>query len=277
LVSIITPVYNGAEYLEDLIQSVLNQDYPNIEHIVIDDGSQDNGATVAILRQYHHLRWWSRANKGQYATMNEGILAARGEIICFVNADDVVSPGALKMAVEALLKNRRLDAVFGTTSYIDSEGNPFPYPVPFQRASITLVIYFAHIPHCSLYIKKLPLLTHNLLFDSSFQSVGDYEWMIRISQSNLRVGTIRDELSKIRIHPNQATQKYLNRSFTERQSVLNSYHVNSLWYQFLSGIYLLEFRIWKSVLVFKISGLKGLFSLIEKWYQIKFESWLKHY
>ena len=64
LVSIITPVYNGAEYLNEMIQSVQRQDYPNIEHLIIDDGSQDDGATVAILEKYPHLRWWSRENKG---------------------------------------------------------------------------------------------------------------------------------------------------------------------------------------------------------------------
>ena len=73
LITIITPVYNGAEYLDELIQSVLRQDYPNIEHLIIDDGSQDGGATVSVLQKYPHLRWWSRENKGQYATMNEGL------------------------------------------------------------------------------------------------------------------------------------------------------------------------------------------------------------
>jgi glycosyltransferase involved in cell wall biosynthesis len=81
LISIITPVYNGREYLEELIQSVLNQSYPKIEHLIIDDGSEDGGATLSILKRYPHLRWWSRENKGQYSTMNEGLLEAKGEII----------------------------------------------------------------------------------------------------------------------------------------------------------------------------------------------------
>ncbi len=59
LVTIITPVYNGAKYIEELILSVKAQDYPYIEHIIIDDGSDDGGATVAILKRHTHLRWWS--------------------------------------------------------------------------------------------------------------------------------------------------------------------------------------------------------------------------
>src|SRR5574337_1012168 len=263
LVSIITPVYNGSEYLELLIQSVLNQDYPSIEHVIIDDGSQDDGSTVAILRRYPHLHWWSRPNRGQYATMNEGLLAAQGEIVCFVSADDIVSPGAVKIAVESLLKNRLLDAVFGRTSYIDSGGKPYPYPVLFQKASISLVIYFAHIPHCSFYVRKLPLLAHKLLFNSSLQFVGDYEWMIRISRSNLRIGTVKQELSKVRMHSNQTTQKHLDRTLADRQIVLEAYQVNRLWYQFLLGIYYFIFisqlRIWKLVLILKNNGLRGVF------------------
>src|SRR5574341_2572398 len=81
LVTIMTPVYNGAAYLEELIASVRDQDYPYVEHLIIDDGSTDNGVTVEILRKYPHLRWWSRPNQGQYATMNEGLQAAQGELI----------------------------------------------------------------------------------------------------------------------------------------------------------------------------------------------------
>ncbi|MBE3118290.1 MAG: glycosyltransferase, partial [Candidatus Atribacteria bacterium] len=98
LVSIITPVYNGAAFIEELILSVQRQDYPNIEHIIIDDGSRDDGATIAILKRYPHLRWWSRENKGQYATMNEGLEAAKGEFVCFISADDLLTPGAVKIA-----------------------------------------------------------------------------------------------------------------------------------------------------------------------------------
>src|SRR5215207_4022064 len=94
LVSIITAVRNGAPYLESLIESVLAQDYTNFEHIIIDDGSDDNDATVSILKRYPHIRWWSCENKGQYATQNEGLVAAKGSIVGIISADDVyLTPG----------------------------------------------------------------------------------------------------------------------------------------------------------------------------------------
>src|ERR1035437_2844540 len=102
LVSIITPVYNGAMYLDKLIQSIQNLDYPNIEHIIIDDGSTDNEATINVLKKYSHLRWWTRPNRGQYATMNEGLEAAKGEFICFICADDIILPEAATFAVQYL-------------------------------------------------------------------------------------------------------------------------------------------------------------------------------
>ena len=103
----------------NLILSVRSQNYPNIEHIVIDDGSQDDGATVAILKRYPHLHWWSRENLGQYATMNEGLEAARGEIVCFVSADDLVLPDAVHRVIEIMQRHPEYDGIAGLTQFID--------------------------------------------------------------------------------------------------------------------------------------------------------------
>ncbi len=89
LVSIVTPTFNSADYLQELLQSVAAQDYRRIEHIVIDDGSRDGGATVALLQRYPSVRWWSREdNRGQYATLNEGFRAATGDFLTTISADD---------------------------------------------------------------------------------------------------------------------------------------------------------------------------------------------
>ena len=263
-VTIITPVHNGSEYLEDLIQSVLSQDYPNIEHIIIDDGSQDNGATVAILRKYSHLHWWSHANKGQYATMNEGILAARGEIICFVNADDIVAPGAVKTAVQYMQKHPLLDGVFGSTSYIDQSGKDYPYWIPFRMAPIHFYPYFAHISHCSLYVKKQSVQQHGLSFDPSLRFVGDFEWIIRIYKAGLRIGMIRRELSRVRIHTDQASQKNRDASTLEARIVLKTQHVNNVSYFLLSMINLFLLRAWKFGRMLKNIGVRGIVTYLVK-------------
>jgi glycosyltransferase involved in cell wall biosynthesis len=263
-VTIITPVYNGAEYLEALIQSVLHQDYPNIEHIAIDDGSQDNGATVAILQKYPHLRWWSRPNQGQYATMNEGLLAAQEGIICFVNADDIVAPDAVKTAVEYMQKHPLLDGVFGSTSYMDQSGNDYPYWIPFQMAPIRFYPYFAHISHCSLYVKKQSLEQHGLSFDPSLRFVGDYEWIIRIYQAGLRLGVVRHELSKVRIHTDQASQKNRQASALEARRVLSAQHINKVTYFLFSMANLFLLRAWKFARMLKEIGVRGMVAHLAK-------------
>jgi len=251
IVSVITPVYNGAEYIEELIESVLQQDYPNIEHLIIDDGSQDDGATVAILRKYPHLRWWTRENKGQYATMNEGFLAAKGEFICFVSADDLLSPGAVAMAMEFLAHRPNCDGVFGVTNYIGTDGKIRPYLIPFRKAPISFYPYFAHISHCSLYVRRSSLQEHGLLFDPSLRYVGDYDWMIRIHKSRLRIGIIDQELSMVRIHDNQASQKYQDASRVETRKVLSTHQINRILHFLLFSVYLLRVWIWKLAFTFR--------------------------
>ena len=180
LVSIITPVYNGAAYLDQLIVSVRDQDHPSIEHIIIDDGSNDNGATIAILKKYPHLRWWSRENLGQYATMNEGLETASGKIICFVSADDLVLPGAVRRVIEILQRHPEYDGIAGLTQFIDEASAPYPIIFPFQTAPSRDYVYFTQIAHCSLYLKRESLLKNNLFFNPSLRYVGDYDWILRI-------------------------------------------------------------------------------------------------
>jgi alpha-1,3-rhamnosyltransferase len=269
LISVITPVYNGEEYLEELIQSVLNQSYPKIEHLIIDDGSEDGGATLSILKRYPHLRWWSRENKGQYSTMNEGLLEAKGEIICYISADDLITQDAVKFAFEFLKEHSGYDGVFGITKYMDQYGNLQAYPTPFQRAPMSFVPYFAHIPHCSLYIKKASLLRNKLLFDPSLKYVGDYEWMIRISQSGLKIGFINLELSNVRLHPNQTSQNNLKASSLEKQQVLEHHRINKLYHLLLWNSYLLQVWLWKVAKSFREGGIKGFIKLLARWYRYK--------
>lgn len=101
LVSVITPAYNRASFLDETIQSVLSQDYPHMEYIVIDDGSTDN--TPEVLSKYNgRIYWESHPNMGETRTVNKGFAMAKGEIVCVVNSDDPLLPGAISTAVKVL-------------------------------------------------------------------------------------------------------------------------------------------------------------------------------
>ena len=117
LVSIITPAYNAMPYLKTTIESVLNQEYPNLEHIVFDGGSKDN--SVELLKSYSHLTWFSENDRGQSHALNKGFAIAKGEIIGWLNADDTYTPEAIKKAVSFLMNHPEYDMVGTDVNIID--------------------------------------------------------------------------------------------------------------------------------------------------------------
>jgi len=122
LVSIVTPSYNQAQFLEETILSVLNQDYPNLEYIIIDGGSSDG--SVDIIRKYEkRLAYWvSEPDRGQSHAMNKGIACATGDILFWLNADDLCLPGAFSSVAEAFSKQPLPRIVIGQAYIIDHEG-----------------------------------------------------------------------------------------------------------------------------------------------------------
>lgn len=264
LISVITPVYNGAEYLDELIQSVLQQDYPRVEHIVIDDGSTDNGATVAILKKYPHLRWWSRENKGQYATLNEGLAAATGEVLGIISADDkYVAPSTFSSVITFWQSHPECGGVYGQTLRMDRQGNSLildptlrqpPYPSWYLR-------YFLLIPHCSLFVARTLVQGRNIYFDSGFRYVGDWDWIIRLSQAS-PLAYLPQPLSLYREHPDQATQQAMQANWTkEVRMVLRRYHASYVFYCLM--VY--QRRINKALWILKKNGVRSLYSAISLW------------
>ncbi|MGC4048733.1 MAG: glycosyltransferase family 2 protein [Paludibaculum sp.] len=121
LVTIVTPSYNQAEFIRATIESVLTQDYPRIEYLVMDGGSSDG--TAAIAAEYAgRLTFVSEADEGQSDAINKGFRRARGEILAWINSDDVLLPGAVSAAVRAFAEAPLAGAVYGEGYCIDREG-----------------------------------------------------------------------------------------------------------------------------------------------------------
>ena len=125
LVTIVTPSYNQGRFLEATLKSVLEQDYPNIEYLVVDGASTDN--SVDIIRRYaDRLAWWvSEKDSGQSEAINKGLQRARGEFVGWLNSDDVYQPGAVSAAVAAFRSRPEAAVVYGDALSIDADGKPF--------------------------------------------------------------------------------------------------------------------------------------------------------
>ncbi len=119
-VAVVIPAFNHARYIAEAVDSVLAQDYPNIDLVVIDDGSTDD--TPRVLERFGaRLRWFSRENRGQSATLNEGWSKTRGEILLYLGDDDILRPGAITTAVSAMQAHPSVTGVYGDYLIIDDE------------------------------------------------------------------------------------------------------------------------------------------------------------
>jgi glycosyltransferase involved in cell wall biosynthesis len=125
LVTIVTPSYNQARFLEATLRSVLEQDYPNIEYLVVDGASTDG--SVEIIRRYAgRLAWWvSEKDSGQPEAINKGLMRARGEFVGWLNSDDVYLPGAISAAVKVFQSHPQAGLIYGDALAIDTDGRPF--------------------------------------------------------------------------------------------------------------------------------------------------------
>jgi glycosyltransferase involved in cell wall biosynthesis len=128
LVTVVTPTYNMGRFLEETIQSVLSQDYPRIEYIVMDGGSTDG--TLDILRKYEgRIQYRSERDRGQAEAINKGFALSTGEIFAFLNADDTYLQGAVSTAVKQLIAHRSAGIVYGDAYHVAEDGSRIgPYP-----------------------------------------------------------------------------------------------------------------------------------------------------
>jgi glycosyltransferase involved in cell wall biosynthesis len=141
LVSIVTPSYNQGRFLEATLRSVLEQDYPNIEYLVVDGASTDG--SVDIIHCYaDRLTWWvSEKDSGQSEAVNKGLRRARGEIVGWLNSDDVYLPGAVTAAVEAFRSSPDAAVVYGDALAIDMDGRSFNLMRAHQYTLVDLMAF----------------------------------------------------------------------------------------------------------------------------------------
>ncbi len=180
LVSIITPSFNQSRYVEATINSVLSQDYPNIEYMIVDGGSQDR--TVEIVKKYENkLAWWvSEKDKGQTDAINKGFARAKGEILAWLNSDDTYEPGAISAAVKYLQEHPEAGMVYGDCNFINEDGRVIGKFGAAQTNQKLLRQGYVHIPQQTMFFRA-ELWKQVGPLDPSFYFAMDYDLWTRIS------------------------------------------------------------------------------------------------
>lgn len=212
-VSIVIPVYNGANYLQRAINSALAQTYENVEVIVVNDGSDDDGATASIIqRMGTEIRSFSKPNGGCASALNLGISKARGEYISWLSHDDEYSPNKIAAQIEFLANSLNREVVlYGGYKTIDSEskviGRVDPTKlIPPSLLSDDLYPLMRLVIHgCSLLIPRIAFSTVGP-FNESLATTHDYELWFRIFRT---FGLKYDGLmaTRSRVHIQQETRK----------------------------------------------------------------------
>jgi len=176
LVSIVTPARNSARYIAEAIESICNQDYPAIQHIVIDGASSDD--TIQILKQYSHLIWVSEPDRGQSDALNKGFRIAQGEILGWLNADDSYNAEAISKVVSYFQGHSGVDVVYGDCQVVDEYGQPIRISRsrPFDLARLLMENY---IPQPTVFMRRRVLDAVGGV-DERLHFVMDWELWLRV-------------------------------------------------------------------------------------------------
>jgi glycosyltransferase involved in cell wall biosynthesis len=218
-ITIITPSYNQGQYIENTILSILNQDYPNLEYIIIDGGSTDN--TVAIIKKYEErIHYWvSEKDSGQSNAINKGFKIASGDIVNWINSDDQLMPGALMSLAKRFQENPDAIMIHGRIEYF---GETTPYYSRNLSVKDIETRYAAHIcmPQPATFYRK-QLLDEQGLLDESLHFSMDTDLFIRAGL-HYTIVQVEDVFSRFRLHAASKSVSAFNKKFLDDNTVIFS-------------------------------------------------------
>ncbi len=211
-ITIITPSFNQAQFLEQTITSVLDQDYPNLEYIVIDGGSTDH--SVDIIRKYAgRLAYWvSEKDRGQTHAINKGLERATGDILAYLNSDDFYLPGTLHQVATHFQQNPYIDLLHGRCRAVDINGTKIGErfgDISRYREILDLWdVWWKRRNFVQPEVFWTRRITEKIgLFREDLHYVMDYEYWLRILQAGGQVERLEDELACFRFQPAQKSNQ----------------------------------------------------------------------
>jgi len=221
-ISIITPSYNQGHFIEETIQSVLQQNYPDLEYIIVDGGSTDN--TVEIINQYKSqiAYWISEKDNGQTHAINKGLAVATGEIIAYINSDDYYLPGTFFKVAEAFQNSPEIDLLHGRCRYVNEAGEKigeqFGNIQSFEEIIDLWGVWWQKRQFVQPEVFWSRRITDRIgTFNEALHYVMDYDYWCRILRAGGKVKRIEQELACFRFTANQKS----NQSDLVAQELLN--------------------------------------------------------
>jgi len=219
LVTIVTPSFNQGPFIEQTIESVLSQDYPHVEYLVMDGGSTDE--TLDVLRRYEgRLVWVSEPDRGQSDAINKGFRRARGEIIAWLNSDDVYLPGIISESVAYLQAHPEVDLVYGDIQFIDGQGEVIEKEVRSKPFSLTMLLTEFSTLHQQTAFFRRDLLDRIGYLDESLHYFMDIELWVRIALRG-QGAYLPGVRAQSRLHDVSKSISQQERFWAERRRVLD--------------------------------------------------------
>jgi len=222
LISIITPVYNSEKFIEETILSVINQDYFNFEYIIVDGNSTDN--TLQIINKYKdqitHIL--SEPDKGMYDAINKGVKIAKGEILAYINSDDIYFPQTLT-SIASVFEKEEFDLCFGYTKFIGFDGK-----LKFKHKAINFskenVLSMGRLPFCqqSCFFSRR-LYDHLNGFDENLKYVGDTKFFLSAYLlSDSKITILKKYLAAFRLHQSCFSVAQKDKMQNERNTMMEN-------------------------------------------------------
>jgi glycosyltransferase involved in cell wall biosynthesis len=207
-VSIVTPSYNQGAFLERTIQSVLNQKYPRLEYIIQDGGSSDSTADILDSYRDRLTHCESRPDRGQAHALNLGFKHARGEILGFLNSDDLLLPGTLHYVADFFARHPEVDVVYGHRVLIDEndeEVNRWVLPRHDKRA----LRWMDFVPQETMFWRRRIWEKVGAKMDESFQFALDWDLLLRFRDANACFQRLPRFLGAFRLHSAQKSETHM--------------------------------------------------------------------
>ncbi len=225
-ISIITPSYNQGHFIEDTLKSVLDQGYPDLEYIVMDGGSTDD--TISILKKYDKdITWVSEPDKGQSHAINKGLALATGDIVAYLNSDDLYEASTLQKVADYFTAHPESMWLTGRCRIIDEQEQEFRgfiaqyknFLLARYNYNILLITNFICQPATFL---RREVIEEFGVFDTEEHRVMDYEYWLRIGRK-YRPGIINEHLASFRVYRESKTSSTFTRTFAEELAVSKRY------------------------------------------------------